>query len=47
MRIAVFSDVHSNKHALNKVLTDINEQQPDKVICLGDLVGYGKTKRGD
>jgi len=41
MRIAVFSDVHSNKHALDKILTDINKQQPDKVICLGDLVGYG------
>jgi putative phosphoesterase len=41
MRIAVFSDIHSNQHALDKVLEDIEKQKPDKVFCLGDLVGYG------
>jgi putative phosphoesterase len=41
MRIAVFSDVHSNVHALRVVLEDIDRRQPDRIYCLGDLVGYG------
>ena len=40
MRIAVFSDVHGNLPALDAVLTDIQAQHPDRVYCLGDLVGY-------
>ena len=41
MRIAVFSDIHANIHALQAVLDDIETQQPDRTLCLGDLVGYG------
>jgi putative phosphoesterase len=41
MRIAVFSDIHSNKHALDAVLADIPSREPDLMVCLGDLVGYG------
>ncbi len=41
MRIAAFSDVHANKHALDAVLADVHSRQPDRVVCLGDLVGYG------
>ncbi|WP_066633285.1 metallophosphoesterase family protein [Desulfolucanica intricata] len=41
MRIAVFSDIHGNKHALDAVLADIPSREPDLVVCLGDLVGYG------
>jgi len=41
MRIAVFSDIHGNKHALDAVLSDIQNRKPEFVICLGDLVGYG------
>jgi len=41
MRIAVFSDIHSNILALNKVLRDIEKQDYNRVYCLGDLVGYG------
>lgn len=41
MKIAVFSDVHGNKHALDEVLKHIQSQNPDLVICLGDLIGYG------
>ena len=40
MRIAVFSDVHGNRHALQAVLQDIEDRNPDFTICLGDLVGY-------
>jgi putative phosphoesterase len=41
MRLAVFSDIHSNILALNEVLADIQKQNCDAVYCLGDLVGYG------
>ena len=41
MRIAVISDVHSNHHALQSVLSDIETQDVEKILCLGDLVGYG------
>ena len=40
MKIALFSDVHANLPALEAVLTDIDNRQPDAVYCLGDLVGY-------
>lgn len=41
MRVAVFSDVHANLHALEAVLADVQSEAPDAVWCLGDLVGYG------
>jgi putative phosphoesterase len=40
-KIAIFSDVHSNIHALTKVLEDIENQEIKDLFCLGDLVGYG------
>ena len=41
MRVAVISDIHGNLHALESVLAAIDEERPDAVWCLGDLVGYG------
>jgi predicted phosphodiesterase len=41
MRVAVISDIHSNLHALEAVLADIQAEAPDEVWCLGDIVGYG------
>ena len=41
MKIAAISDIHGNLYALMKVFEDINEQNVDKIVCLGDLVGYG------
>ena len=40
-RVAVISDVHGNWHALEAVLAAIEQEQPDELWCLGDLVGYG------
>jgi diadenosine tetraphosphatase ApaH/serine/threonine PP2A family protein phosphatase len=40
-RFAIFSDVHSNLEALEAVLADIRAQRVGKMICLGDIVGYG------
>jgi len=41
MRAAIFSDIHSNLFAFEAVLKDIKKRQVDKLICLGDIVGYG------
>lgn len=41
MKIAIISDIHANIHALEAVWEDLKKQRPDKVYCLGDLVGYG------
>jgi predicted phosphodiesterase len=41
VRVAVVSDIHSNLHALEAVLTAIEAEAPDELWCLGDLVGYG------
>jgi predicted phosphodiesterase len=41
MRVAVISDVHANRHALEAVLDAVDAERPDEVWCLGDTVGYG------
>lgn len=41
MRTAVLSCIHGNFEALNAVLSDIDDQNVDRMFCLGDLVGYG------
>lgn len=40
MKIAFFSDIHANLPALEAVLGHIDQQKPDFIYCLGDLVGY-------
>ena len=41
MKYFIFSDIHGNLEALAGVLQQINDFLPDKIICLGDVVGYG------
>ncbi len=41
MRVALISDIHANRHALEAVLADVDSHDFDAVWCLGDLVGYG------
>ncbi|GBQ92992.1 hypothetical protein AA0522_0150 [Gluconacetobacter liquefaciens NRIC 0522] len=38
MRIAVIADVHGNSLALDAVLHDIAQENPDLIVNLGDLV---------
>ena len=40
MRIALFSDIHANLPAFKAMLDDMDDQKPDAIYCLGDLVGY-------
>jgi predicted phosphodiesterase len=41
MRYAIISDLHANLQATEAVLADLSAQQADRVICLGDAIGYG------
>lgn len=41
MRYAIISDIHGNLGALEQVLRRIEAEKCDKIVCLGDLVGYG------
>lgn len=40
MRFAVVSDIHSNGEALDAVAREIERQRADRIVHLGDLVGY-------
>lgn len=41
MKVAVISDVHGNRQALEAVLEAIAATDASELWCLGDLVGYG------
>ncbi|MGN0833227.1 MAG: metallophosphoesterase family protein [Kiritimatiellia bacterium] len=41
MRYAIVSDVHANESALRQVLADAAAHGAERVVCLGDVVGYG------
>lgn len=41
MPIAIISDVHANRQALEAVLAAIDAAGCEELWCLGDLVGYG------
>jgi diadenosine tetraphosphatase ApaH/serine/threonine PP2A family protein phosphatase len=41
LRVAVISDIHSNRQALEAVLAAVDEAGVEEVWCLGDMVGYG------
>lgn len=45
MRYAIVSDIHANLPAWNAVLLDIRTAGVDRIICLGDIVGYGPCPR--
>ncbi len=41
MKYAIISDIHGNREALDAVLAEIESQECEEIICLGDIVGYG------
>jgi predicted phosphodiesterase len=41
MRVAIVSDIHGNRHALEAVLDAVADSDCSELWCLGDLVGYG------
>jgi len=45
MLLAIFSDIHANFTALEKVYRFIQKIKPDLTIFLGDAVGYGASPK--
>lgn len=41
LRTAILSDIHGNLDALRVVLDHVDTQNVDRLICLGDVLGYG------
>jgi diadenosine tetraphosphatase ApaH/serine/threonine PP2A family protein phosphatase len=43
MSTILFSDIHGNLEALEAVLAEADLRSPTRMICLGDIVGYGAS----
>lgn len=43
MKTAILSDIHANIEALTAVLADVDTHKPDRIGCLGDVIGYGAS----
>ncbi len=41
MRIAIFSDIHSNLEALTRACEHVAAHGAERYVCLGDFIGYG------
>jgi len=41
MKVAIFSDIHSNLEALTACCRVARQEGAEKFVCLGDCVGYG------
>ena len=45
MRLGIISDIHANFEALTAVYYDLLDQGFDRIVCLGDVVGYGASPK--
>jgi diadenosine tetraphosphatase ApaH/serine/threonine PP2A family protein phosphatase len=43
MRLGVLSDIHANIEALKAVFEAMDADKVERVVCLGDVVGYGAS----
>jgi predicted phosphodiesterase len=44
-RVAIFSDIHGNLEALNSILSNIEKDEFDEIVCLGDVIGLGPDSK--
>ena len=44
VKFAVVSDIHGNLAAFEAVLEDIRDKGIERIICLGDLIGYQRPE---
>jgi predicted phosphodiesterase len=45
VKVGLIADIHANAVALEAVLDDLERERPDRLVCLGDLVGGGPQPR--
>ena len=45
MKFALMSDIHGNLEAFKRAVADAKKRKCKKIICLGDLTGYGKQSK--
>jgi predicted phosphodiesterase len=43
--IAILADIHANLEALTRVLEDMDSKGVRRIVCLGDILGYGPNPR--
>jgi diadenosine tetraphosphatase ApaH/serine/threonine PP2A family protein phosphatase len=43
VKYVIISDIHANLEAFEAARKEIGKISPDKILCLGDLVGYGAS----
>ncbi len=43
MKYGLMADIHGNLEALEVILDNFKKQAVDKILCVGDLVGYGAS----
>ena len=41
VRLAVFADIHANRQAFSACLDFARARGAERIVCLGDIVGYG------
>jgi diadenosine tetraphosphatase ApaH/serine/threonine PP2A family protein phosphatase len=41
LRLAIFADIHANREAFAACLDAARAQGAERIVCLGDVVGYG------
>ena len=41
VRLAIFADIHANRQAFSACLDFARARGAERIICLGDIVGYG------
>ena len=46
MKLLIASDIHGAAKWCGKLMDEIDSQQPDKVILLGDLLYHGPRNNG-
>ena len=46
MKLSVISDIHADLISLQEALREIDKQRCDKILCLGDIVGFSPHFKG-
>jgi calcineurin-like phosphoesterase family protein len=41
VRLAIFADIHANRQAFSACLAFARARGAERIVCLGDIVGYG------